>query len=281
MTVQIYAHRGASEMYAEHTRAAYLQALAEGADGVECDLHLTADGELVLIHDDEVSRTSNGSGAVAALTLAELRGLDFSSWHGASIPPSYGTTSTQLLTLPELLKILGGAGRTIGLAIEFKYGAVFDPVLIEATFKTLRRHGWSPENSTAGNVMISFMSFHPAAVKYLAVHVPAKHLCQLLELIDGQDAYANQELVSLMRAAMAEGEQLLDDGVAHLAGPGVEYLRTFPEKAARWLARGRTFRVWTIDTADDVQLCLSAGVRELTTNKPREIRSLLAAERRI
>lgn len=285
MTVQIYAHRGSSAAFAEHTRAAYLQALADGADGVECDLHLTADGQLVLLHDDDLDRTSSGTGPVGVLTLAQLRGLDFSSWHGSEIPAAFGSSSAQLLTLPELLEILAGAGRDVGLAIEFKYGASFSPQLIEKTLETLRSHGWTPENSTTGRVLVSFMSFHPAAVKYLSEQVPSAHLCQLLEEVDVDEvkdeldvgAIAGHTVAFLMRRAMAEGEKLVNDGVAHLAGPGVEYLRANPDNAARWVRKGRVLRVWTVDTPEDLSLCLAAGVTQVTSNRPREIRELLAA----
>lgn len=284
MTVQIYAHRGSSSHYAEHTRAAYLQALADGADGVECDLHLSADGALVLLHDDDVDRTSNGTGKVAELTLGQLRALDFSSWHGAQIPPAFGTVASQLLTLPELLAILAGAGRPVGLALEFKYGATFDPALIDATLQALRLHGWDQKSSNAGSINVSFMSFHPDAVTYLAQHVSAGQLCQLLEEVDVEDVreelavgpIVGHTMAFFMRRAMAEAEKLVDDGVAQLVGPGVEYLRANPENAARWRAAGRTFRVWTVDSAEDLQLCLDAQVAQVTSNRPAEIRALLA-----
>lgn len=283
MTVQIYAHRGSSAAFAEHTRAAYLQALADGADGVECDLHLTADGELVLLHDDDVARTSNSAGSVAELTLAQLRTLDFSSWHGVVIPPDYGTIATQLLTLPQLLELLAAAGRPIALALEFKYGATFKPQLVDAALKTLRSFGWDSEKSSAGNIHVSFMSFHPDAVKHLAAQIPAAHLCQLLENVQvagvreelDMGAFTGRTAAFLMRRAMAEGERLIDDGVAQLAGPGVEYLRAHPGNAARWVAAGRVLRVWTVDTAEDLALCLAAGVEQVTSNRPREIRELL------
>lgn len=284
MNVQIYAHRGSSAAFAEHTRAAYLQALADDADGVECDLHLTADGELVLLHDDDLDRTSNGTGPVAEMTLAQLRELDFSSWHGAQIPASYGSTAAQLLTLTELLEILSGAGRPLGLAIEFKYGASFSPQLIEKTLETLRSHGWSPEDSKASNVLVSFMSFHPSAVKYLSEQLPSEYICQLLEDVDVEDIkdelevgpIAGHTVAFLMRRAMADGEKLVDDGVAHLAGPGVDYLRANPDNAAKWVAKNRVLRVWTVDTPEDLNLCLAAGVTQVTSNKPREIKDLLA-----
>ena len=285
MTVQIFAHRGASASYAEHTRGAYLQALADGADGVECDLHLTADGALVLIHDDELDRTSNGTGPVADRTLRELRDLDFSSWKGARIPPEYGGTAEQLLTLDELLDILAGAGRDVALALEFKYGTFFDAALVDAALDALGARGWSAADSVAGTVDVSFMSFHPEAVKYLAERVPAARLCQLLEEVGevrgrADDASAHAPAPAHApgcrpRRSQAAGEALLDHGVARLAGPGVGYLRANAGKASRWLAAGRTFRVWTVDTEEDLQLCLDAGVAEVTTNRPADIRAML------
>ncbi len=285
MTVKIFAHRGSSAAYAEHTRAAYLQALADGADGVECDVHLSADGHLVLLHDETLDRTSNASGPVAKRTLAQLREIDFSSWHGAAIPPEYGTAAQQLLTLPELLDLLAAAGRDVALAIEFKYGAAFDQDLVDAALDTLRGRGWTPKPSLAGNIEVSFMSFHPAAVKYLAARVDPARLCQLLEDVDVAEVREQLDLGPLAgRAAaaalnwsMGEGERVLDDGVAHLAGPGVEYVGEHPGDVARWVAAGRVLRVWTVNTAEELDLCLSAGVAEVTTNVPREIREMLMA----
>jgi glycerophosphoryl diester phosphodiesterase len=69
-------HRGASAHAPENTLRAFRQALALGADGIECDIQRSADGELVLIHDDDVARTTNGSGLVGGLRHAELAALD-------------------------------------------------------------------------------------------------------------------------------------------------------------------------------------------------------------
>ena len=94
----VVAHRGASGDRPEHTLAAYELALAQGADGLECDVRLTADHELVCIHDRTVDRTSDGSGIVSEMTLAELRELDFGSWHPSG-------ASASVLTLRELLTL--------------------------------------------------------------------------------------------------------------------------------------------------------------------------------
>ena len=79
----VVAHRGASADRPEHTLAAYQLALEEGADGVECDVRLTRDGHLVCVHDRRIDRTSTGTGLVSEMTLAQLRKLDYGSWHGS------------------------------------------------------------------------------------------------------------------------------------------------------------------------------------------------------
>lgn len=258
MTVKVFAHRGASGTFAEHTRAAYLQAIDDGADGVECDLHLSADGHLILLHDEFVDRTSDGSGPVAEKTLEELRALDFASWKGATIPADYGTVKQQLLTFPELMEILQSAGRPIALAIEFKYPVDgFDPALITETLTELDRCGWGASGSHAGNVDVSFMSFDPSAVAFLADFMAPKHICQLLE------------------EPSPQGEAHLDDGDAGIAGPGVDWMPNIPEQIERWRESGRVFRVWTVNTAEQLGVCLEAGVTEVTTNWPAEIKDLI------
>ena len=76
------AHRGASSYAPENTFAAYDKALAMGVHQIELDVHFTSDDHLIVIHDDTVDRTTNGSGPVAEHTLAELRTLDAGSWFG-------------------------------------------------------------------------------------------------------------------------------------------------------------------------------------------------------
>ncbi|MCZ2403370.1 glycerophosphodiester phosphodiesterase [Paenarthrobacter sp. Z7-10] len=279
----IYAHRGSSGHFAEHTRAAYLQALADGVDGVECDLHLSSDQELVLLHDNTVDRTSNGSGPVASMTLAQLRELDFSAWKGAAVPAQFGGTAQQFLTLAELLSILHAAGRELALAIEFKHPKGFDERLEARTLQELRAAGWVPENSHLGNIRVSFMSFHPQSVKYLARSVPAGCLCQLLDDVESAaleaeaaaDSEAGAARAAKLRAVQAEAERLLDAGEVGLAGPGVDYLRSHPDRVRSWLSAGSRLRVWTVDEPEDLQLCIELGVQEITTNLPARIRGLL------
>lgn len=114
---KIIAHRGASGQAPENTLAAFQLALQQQADGIELDVMLTKDGQVVVIHDDTVDRTTDGSGRVKNLTLAELQALD--AGNGEQIP-----------ALQEVLAQLGGQCL---LNIELKnYASPFDrlPVVV-------------------------------------------------------------------------------------------------------------------------------------------------------
>ena len=284
----VYAHRGSSGAFAEHTRAAYLQAIADGADGVECDVHLTRDQHVVLLHDATLDRTSDGTGQVADRTLEELRRLDFSSWKGARIPDVYGARSEQLLTLPELLDILRAAGRGIGLAIELKHPSPYQLGLEDRVLEVLRAEGWDPTTSMLENITVSFMSFSPDSVRHLLRSVPAGAVCQLVDDVIvadireelGLGALTGGALANVMKAAQAEGERILDAAAAGIAGPGIGYVRAHTGTVQRWLGAGLRFRVWTVDAEDDVEKCRQLGIHEITTNWPAQVLSQLMADSR-
>lgn len=275
----VFAHRGSSAAFAEHTRAAYLQALADGADGVECDVHLTRDQHVVLLHDANLDRTSDGTGPVGDRTLRELRQLDFSSWKGARIPEIYGARSEQLLTLPELLDVLRGAGRPVKLAIELKHPSPYQLKLEDRVLEVLRAEGWDPGSSTVDNVAVTFMSFSPDSVRHLLHSVPPQYICQLVDDLTiheirgglGLGLITGNAVANLMKATQLEGERILDAGLVGLAGPGIEYVRERPETIRRWLEAGRRFRVWTVDSEEDVALCRELGIQEVTSNVPARV----------
>jgi glycerophosphoryl diester phosphodiesterase len=109
--MQVIAHRGASGYAPENTRAAFDLAIEMGADAIETDLQITRDGELVLIHDDRVDRTSDGTGPVADFTLAELQALDAGSWFDP------GFAGERVMTFTEGL---ADYGDRIPLCLEIK-----------------------------------------------------------------------------------------------------------------------------------------------------------------
>lgn len=108
---QVWAHRGARREAPENTLPAFERAVEQGADGVELDVQLTADGIMVVIHDETLDRTTNGSGLVAVRTLAELQCLDAS----AGMP---GFAGTRIPTLNEVLDLLVPTGVMINIELK-------------------------------------------------------------------------------------------------------------------------------------------------------------------
>lgn len=282
----IFAHRGSSGRYAEHTRAAYLQALADGSDGVECDVHLSRDGQLVCFHDSTLERTSDGSGDLADRTLAELRRLDVSFWKGVPIPPEYGTADEQFLSLPDLVLLLRSTGRPIKLAIELKHPNPMGLKLEEKLIAFLLAEGWDPESSLLGSIEVSFMSFNPDSVLRLAESAPHHALCQLVADVEPQEVrealsfgpIVEGVLVNVLVRLLKEGEQLIDRHTVGMAGPGMQYVRDHPERVRAWVEAGLRVRVWTVNTAEDARFCVELGVQELTTDHPAQLRALFAGE---
>ena len=111
--MRVAAHRGFSEKYPENTMEAFRAALELGVDEIETDVRVSADGELVLIHDDTVSRTTDGTGKVCEMTLAELRALDAGSKKGAEF------AGAKIPTLRELFELVKDHP-TLTLDIELK-----------------------------------------------------------------------------------------------------------------------------------------------------------------
>lgn len=250
--MRFFAHRGSSCLFAEHTRAAYAQAIVDGADGLECDVQFTADKQLVLWHDATVDRTSSGSGLLQGFALAELRALDVFSWRQPDIPAGFGSPAEQLLTLPNLLDLAVASERPLRVLIEFKHPSPFGHELEDAVLALLREQGWDPASGTVENLRIQFMSFASSSSEYLFGKVPARDLMFLFDSVSKTE----------------RGKTLVDDGKIGGVGPSLQFARAHPEQIRTWVDAGRTVRVWTVNTPDDVAFCHSLGVSEVTSDLP-------------
>ncbi len=111
MATKVWAHRGASGYAPENTIPAFRMAAEQGADGVELDVHLSADGKLMVIHDEKVDRTSNGTGRVVDMTCQELKKLDFSNGMA-------GYENVRIPTLKEVYGLLKNTSLTINVEIK-------------------------------------------------------------------------------------------------------------------------------------------------------------------
>jgi len=128
---EIWAHRGARREAPENTLPAFELAVTQGADGVEFDVQLTADGAVVIIHDEAVDRTTNGSGPVVGFTLDKLQRLDASS--GVA-----GYAGVRIPTLADTLELLVPSG--LRLNIELKNSEEDYPGLEEQVLAAVAAH---------------------------------------------------------------------------------------------------------------------------------------------
>ena len=144
----IIAHRGFNGLYPENTLRSFEEALKLDIAGIECDVNLTADGQVVVIHDLTVDRTSDGSGEVAQMPLDELRQLNI----GTEDDPQ------QIMLLDELLDLLEQyPGKHI--LIETKHPSPFGAALEEAVADVLRGRGMEADER------VHLISFNPEAIQ--------------------------------------------------------------------------------------------------------------------
>jgi glycerophosphoryl diester phosphodiesterase len=247
---QVVAHRGSSHASPEHTLGAYLQALDEGADALECDVRLTADGHLVCVHDRTVDRTANGHGLVSTMQLAQLDELDFASWKNPwrdldDEAPELDPESRRVLTLRRLIEAVRDYDRPIDLAIETKHPTRYGGLVERRLVELLEEYGWTGKDSPARVMSFSWVAL--ARVKKLAPDL------ELVLLIDRQHSWrVTKELVT----------------ESWIAGPGIDLLRESPKVARRLRKQGRRIHVWTVNTPADLDLCLQLGVEAVITDNP-------------
>ena len=132
---KIIGHRGACAYAPENTLASIRKAAALGARWVEFDVRLTREGDLVLMHDDDVKRTTNGQGRVLDLSVAELTALDAGAWFGGAF------AGERIPSLAETIALLADLG--LGANIEIKTGYPEARATAEALKRILDRH-WPP-----------------------------------------------------------------------------------------------------------------------------------------
>ena len=253
MRPQVVAHRGASFENAEHTRRAYLEAIREGAEALECDVRLTADGHLVCVHDRDLRRTASLRGLVSTMELADLDQLEFASWKNpwAVLDEEAEDPDPDLdkvLTLRRLLETVAEADRPIELAIETKhptrYGGLVERRLVEA----LADFGWTGEGSP-----VRVMSFSYVALQRMQKLAPGLRLVMLIE---------KARHWPMLKPMVEEG---------WILGPGIDQLMKHPKFAAKMGRTGRDLHVWTVNTEEELALCRSLGVSAVITDRPRAV----------
>lgn len=202
--MDIYAHRGSSGTHPENSLAAFHEAARLPIYGVEFDVHLTKDGELVVIHDETIARTSDGKGFVKDMTLAELRSFDFGSWfsdefRGELIP-----------TLYEVLEIFSETSHHLNIELKsdiFPYEGMVGKVVAMVQKMKL----------DARVVISSFDHEAVRAVKKIAPHIETAALFMevLVDPLDYMRTIPADALhISLPYAARPSMRKVVETGVA-------------------------------------------------------------------
>ncbi len=252
--MKVVAHRGASDISPEHTLAAYQKAIDAGADGLECDVRLTADGHLVCVHDRRIERTSNGSGVLSTMSLEELQELDWGSWKNpwaelddeAELPDANQLT---VLTLERLVAMVRDCGRRLELAIETKHPTRYAGLVERRLIETLDRFGWAKprlgEESPA-----RVMSFSWLSLRRMRALAPELRTVLLMD-----------------RVPLRFRDGSLPTGVS-IAGPSLEIVTAHPEYVARVHGHGHQVHVWTVNHLEDIEHCHRTGVDTIITDRP-------------
>lgn len=154
----LFAHRGASAHAPENTLPAFELALQQGADGVELDTKLSADGRVVVIHDPLVNRTTDGRGSVSRMSFAELRELDAGAWHSE---PYRGTK------VPSLDEVFEAIGRKCFINVEIANITTPFDGLAEKVCEVVKRH-----NLRDHVIFSSFLGFNLRIAGRLLPGVP-------------------------------------------------------------------------------------------------------------
>jgi glycerophosphoryl diester phosphodiesterase len=233
----------------------YIERLLEaGADGLECDVRLTADGHLIGVHDRRIDRTSNGTGKVSTLELAHLEGLDWASWKrqdgdgdGSGEVPD--RDHGRLLTLRRLLSVVADCGRPVEVAIETKHPTRYAGQVEQELVDVLDYFGWArPQPGRRSRARV--MSFSVRALQRVPTLAPG--VPRVLRMEHPSRRFPTGRLPREVRTAGVGGDVLRDD----------------PWYIERLLEAGNAVHVWTVDEPADVQRCLDLGVEAIITNRP-------------
>jgi len=243
----IVAHRGASRDAPENTIPAFKLAWKQGADAIEGDFHLTKDGHIVCIHDDNTKRVSDTNRVVRNSTLAELRGLDVGSHQGEFFK------GIKIPTIDEVFSMIPDQ-KTI--YIEIKCGTeIIQPLLAE-----IKKSGLKKEQ-------IVVICFNQKVLQELKANAPQYKTYWLCNFKKGKDG----EMTPSLEIVLKTLELIQADGLSSNT--------TIPESFIEAVGKqGYEWHVWTVDDLKTSRRVKKLGAKSITTNIPRVLREHLVEQ---
>ena len=242
----VVAHRGGAGHGPENTLPAFRQAWDLGSDAIEGDFRLTADGQIVCIHDADTQRVAGTRWVVAESTLEQLRALDVGSWYGPSFRGARIPTITEVFaTLP--------AGRI--LYVEVKCGPELIPPLLEA----IRSAGLGVEQ-------VVVISFHANVIRVLKDQAPRYKACWLASCRRNASGHFQPTCAQVLQTLVQCGA---DGFGAHARLDDAPFIHAI-------LAAGFEFHAWTVNDPQQALWFMNLGARSLTTDYPERLLDALS-----
>lgn len=232
---EVQGHRGSSANAPENTIAAFRRAAQDGAKWVELDVALSADGKLVVIHDDSVDRTSNGTGKLGELTAAQISDLDGGNW----FDPKF--VGEKIPTLAEVISALSDTG--LNLNVEIKQHAHHKSLdqLVDAVFEEISKR--------PAHMQIMISSFDPECLKAMHRKDPSLELAMLWTRVPDD---WEQKLAAISATSIHAYFKSLSIGLLEAT-----------------TAKGIKVRAWTCNDPIELASFWQAGLAGVITDDPR------------
>lgn len=239
----VCAHRGQSGLFPENTMVAFEAAIALGADFIECDVHRTVDGHIVVMHDADVKRTTDGEGPLEQMTLEQVRALDAGSWKSGEFTGE---------RVPLLAEVLDHIAPRCVVDIEIKQRGIAEQVaglIVEAGMV---------RQTTVVSFALEDLSVAKATVPELS--------CGLITGGPGAD---NLEAVQAL--------------ISSALGAGCNFITCAHRAVTETLVRechlaGLVLMAWTMDQPEDIRRMMDLQVDALVSNYPERVLELLGQE---
>ncbi|WP_156290067.1 glycerophosphodiester phosphodiesterase [Oceanobacillus salinisoli] len=235
---KIYGHRGCMGTFPENTLLGFKHAVEQGVDGLEFDVHMTKDGEVVVIHDEILDRTTNGTGYIKDLTLEEIK--QYSAGANYSHFPNYNEESwnaERVPTLIEVLKLL--ESHDVELNIELKTYLINYKGIEEKVLDIVNQYG--------NGHRIIFSSFHLPSLLRIKRLDPTVKIAWLLDHglshpRDYLETFALEALHISKRMMLSYAYELKD--------------------------LSKDLRIWTVNNTDEIKQLLDLKVNTIITDFP-------------
>ena len=229
----VIAHRGDKTHAPENTLAAFKLAAEKGADAIEFDVKLTADGQVIVLHDQTVDRTTNGTGKMSELPFAALRNLDAGAWFSEAFPGE---------RIPTLDEVFETVGKRLYMNVELTNYATPGDDLVPKVVELVKKHGL--QNRV---LFSSFFARNLMKARSLLPEVPRGLLCM-------------PGLVGFWgRTFTWRGDYFALHPHLADADPGL---------VNRVHAAGKRVHVWTVNAEEDLKRMIGLGVDAIFTDDP-------------